>query len=97
MQIDAQHPALAGHFPGRPVVPGVVLLDHVAAALARHLGRPARIIALPNVKFLAPLMPHQDFEIGFVEKRPDSFGFELRSGGQLLAQGNVKVAMEGSA
>ena len=26
-RVEADHPALEGHFPGRPIVPGVVLLD----------------------------------------------------------------------
>ncbi len=32
-EIAADHPCLPGHFPGRPVVPGVVVLDHVLAAI----------------------------------------------------------------
>ena len=58
VRISAQHPSLPGHFPGRPVVPGVVLLDCVAAALERAgAGRLRRIGA---VKFSAPLLPEQD-------------------------------------
>jgi 3-hydroxyacyl-[acyl-carrier-protein] dehydratase len=60
-RIDGDHPALAGHFPSRPVVPGVILLDRVAAALERWRGQ--RIVALIQVKFLLPLLPEQDAEI----------------------------------
>lgn len=55
--IDAQHPSLPGHFPGNPVVPGVVLLDRVAAALEKAGFGPLRRINA--VKFLAPLLPGQ--------------------------------------
>jgi 3-hydroxymyristoyl/3-hydroxydecanoyl-(acyl carrier protein) dehydratase len=43
--IPAEHPALPGHFPGRPVVPGALLLDHVLgrrAAGGAGLPQPAR-------------------------------------------------------
>ena len=32
--IRADHPSLPGHFPGTPLVPGVVILDEIVAALA---------------------------------------------------------------
>ena len=57
LQIDAAHPSLPGHFPGQPVVPGVVLLDRVAAFLQRVAGVDLR--RLPAVKFLSPLLPGQ--------------------------------------
>jgi 3-hydroxymyristoyl/3-hydroxydecanoyl-(acyl carrier protein) dehydratase len=60
-RIANEHPALPGHFPDRAVVPGVILLDHVAAALATWRG--ARIASLPQVKFLAPLLPDQEAEL----------------------------------
>jgi len=58
VRIAADHPSLPGHFPGQPVVPGVVLLDRVAAALRRAgAGCFRRLVA---VKFTAPLLPEQD-------------------------------------
>ena len=34
LAIPADHPAYAGHFPGNPVLPGVVLLDAAVVAIA---------------------------------------------------------------
>ena len=31
--IPADHPALPGHFPGQPIVPGVVVLDRVVEVI----------------------------------------------------------------
>src|SRR5260370_3723154 len=60
--IPADHPSLAGHFPGAPVVPGVVILDEVAGALAEW--RPGcQLTSVRAVKFLLPLKPEQSFTI----------------------------------
>jgi len=46
--IGAEHPALAGHFPGAPILPGVLLLDEMlraveqAQACGAHAGASAR-------------------------------------------------------
>ncbi len=63
VRIASTHPALPGHFPGNPIVPGVVLLDHVAAALEKGGARLARIGV---VKFLAPLKPEEDATLAIV-------------------------------
>ena len=49
--IATDHPCLPGHFPGRPLVPGVVLLDRVLAAIEAAHG-PTGPLRLPQVKFL---------------------------------------------
>ena len=54
--VPASHPSLPGHFPGRPVVPGVVLLAHVQAAIEAAHG-PLAALRLPQVKFMRPLLP----------------------------------------
>lgn len=58
-RIGADHPALPGHFPGRPVVPGVVVLDEVIACAERWLGRDLVVTGLPQAKFTGVLEPER--------------------------------------
>ncbi|QQQ01718.1 hypothetical protein [Lysobacter enzymogenes] len=69
--VAADHPCLPGHFPDRPLVPGVVVLERVLDALqAQHGVLPA--LRLPQVKFLQPLLPGQTarVELERIEPKP---------------------------
>lgn len=88
-RVAADHPSLAGHFPGRPVVPGVVILDHVRCALLEHWPT-ARLTAVPNVKFLSPLLPEEPFTVTLQGGVP-RLRFSVASGERLLAQGQIQV------
>ena len=57
VRVPANHPSLPGHFPGNPIVPGVLLLDVIVANLERATGR--RIVSLDQVKFLSVLRPEE--------------------------------------
>lgn len=89
MRIAASHPALPGHFPGHPVVPGVVLLDAVVAALAQHAGSAQRVTGFPTVKFLAPLAPERDFDVVLSIRRPGQAAFEIVADSTRLASGTL--------
>lgn len=87
--IAADHPSLPGHFPGNPVVAGVLILDQLRLAVAAW--RPdAVIIALPQVKFIAPLLPQQEFRI-LLEAQEGRYRFRCVRGDELLAQGEFRL------
>lgn len=87
--IEAGHPALPGHFPGQPVVPGVVLLDRVAALLERHGA--GTLAAIGQVKFLAPLLPGQEATLE-VQREGSGVQFLLTGeGGIVLMRGRASV------
>lgn len=60
-KISAQHPSLPGHFPGRPIVPGVVLLEQVETILKKQF-IDWEIAELSQVKFLQPVLPEDLIE-----------------------------------
>jgi 3-hydroxyacyl-[acyl-carrier-protein] dehydratase len=84
--IPKDHPALPGHFPGIPIVPGVVVLDQVLRAAEARLGRPLRIAGLSHVKFLSPLPPEQPARCTF-EIEGARLAFRVELAGQLIAGG----------
>lgn len=88
MCINADHPALPGHFPGRPVVPGVVLLDCLREALCGPYPH-WRLTGLPSVKFASPLLPEQGFCILLQGELPKPRFRIERDTGELLAQGQL--------
>jgi 3-hydroxyacyl-[acyl-carrier-protein] dehydratase len=86
IRIAKDHPALAGHFPGAPVVPGVLVLERLLEAAERQLGRALHIAALAHVKFPSPLMPEQEAHASFAVEG-DRLDFEIEHDGRLIARG----------
>jgi 3-hydroxymyristoyl/3-hydroxydecanoyl-(acyl carrier protein) dehydratase len=85
--VPRDHPAFDGHFPGRPLLPGVVLLAQVFevlradAAAAQWLGEAPR---LSMVKFVAPVPPGADLEVCWTPPAPGEgtrLRFEVRRHG----------------
>ena len=89
--IPHNHPSLDGHFPGSPIVPGVVVLDAVFAA-ARVAFNVASMTGIEQVKFLAPLLPDETANIG-IELEDSRVRFSVNRGEDVIARGALRVAM----
>ncbi len=89
--IDAAHPALPGHFPGHPLVPGVILLEQVALAL--RAWRQQRMARVLEAKFIAPLLPAQPALVRLTDMVGGTrVRFEIQRDGMVLARGVVEGA-----
>ncbi|HEX5663981.1 MAG TPA: hypothetical protein VFX93_10845 [Xanthomonadaceae bacterium] len=88
VSVPADHPCLPGHFPGRPLVPGVVILDRVIAAIEAANGTLGGL-RLPQVKFVRPLLPEQAATIELEGERPRWRFRVLHADGALIASGEV--------
>lgn len=65
--IADDHPALPGHFPGNPLVPAVVLIDHATQA-ARTGCALGPLAAILRAKFLIPVRPGDEVRLGFAQR-----------------------------
>jgi 3-hydroxymyristoyl/3-hydroxydecanoyl-(acyl carrier protein) dehydratase len=93
--IRADHPSLPGHFPGTPVVPGVVILDEILAALLEWR-QGFHLTGVRTVKFLVPLKPEQPFTIYFSTEDDDAgeVNFSCRIEDQMIVEGRLEVRWE---
>ena len=88
--IPQDHPTLAGHFPGRAIVPGVVLLDEIGAAISEW--RSGGCLQRVDVKFLRPILPAEPFTIVLKEARNGVIRFSCRVGDSLAVEGSCEIS-----
>jgi 3-hydroxyacyl-[acyl-carrier-protein] dehydratase len=95
----ASEPMFRGHFPGDPIVPGVILteaLAQLAGIVAGQAGRPLRLAAIKSMKFPSPARPNE--EIALSAKFAGAIGglvqcaVEARVDGRLVADGVIVLA-----
>ncbi len=89
LRIAANHPALAGHFPGDPVVPGTMILDAVLKAVLPMLPG-HRLASVRQAKFLSPLRPGQDAKIED-DEQGDCIRHSCFRSADIIALGEISV------
>jgi 3-hydroxyacyl-[acyl-carrier-protein] dehydratase len=102
LQIAADHPAFAGHFPGAPIVPGVVLLDAAVLAAIRLLRPGTRAgeqadspaaCSVTSAKFLKPVGPGETLLVCVDSTGAGRASFEISCRSAKVATGTLAVHM----
>jgi 3-hydroxyacyl-[acyl-carrier-protein] dehydratase len=84
-RFDATHPTAAGHFPGNPIIPGALLLDHALRAIG--IAAPAEVQV---AKFLRPVRPGDAVSIRW-RRDGQLVKFECLTGDEPALTGAVRL------
>ena len=87
--VPLDHPAFAGHFPGTPILPGVVLLDIALQAIAASNGITLDQCEISSVKFLSPASPGDELLIQHTVSASGSIRFDILAGERKIASGSI--------
>lgn len=101
--IAADHPAFAGHFPGFPILPGVLLLDaavHLLTQATRDANSPQfspqsspqAICQISSAKFLSPVTPGEMLTITCTTTASAHTRFDISGGNRKVATGMLSWA-----
>ncbi len=90
LTIPADHPAFAGHFPGNPIVPGVVLLDEALHALATHENVPIAGCTIAAGKFLSTVRPGEALTLDY-EREAGKFKVSISTPDRIVATAVICV------
>ena len=89
--VPTDHPAFAGHFPGNPIVPGVVLLDQAILFAEKMLGKSGLNWQVGNAKFFSPVRPEEALTFVLEAKASGSISFTVRAAERDVASGSLKL------
>lgn len=87
--VPPDHPVFAGHFPGSPIVPGVMLLDSVLQAIAAASGITLETCEISSVKFLGPAGPGEELLLRHALSAGGAVHFEVVAGARKIASGSI--------
>lgn len=105
--IERDHPAFAGHFPGAPIVPGVLLLDWVLCeietreqSISEHGALvPGEMNVLPGemsvAKFLTPVRPGDVLAVSY-ERSATKIACRIECRQQLVATATFALRADAS-
>lgn len=88
-QVPVNHAAFAGHFPGTPILPGVVLLDITLKIIAATYQLAIDQCEVGSVKFLSPVKPGDTLDFYHERLTSGTIRFEIRLAETLVSSGTI--------
>jgi len=109
--VSVNEPYFPGHFPHRPIMPGVLILEAMAQAAGVLVFRSRGMmpddktvyyyVGIDNARFKRPVVPGDQLEIEVRIERElrgiSKFGCVARVAGDVVAQATILCAMQGIA
>jgi 3-hydroxymyristoyl/3-hydroxydecanoyl-(acyl carrier protein) dehydratase len=89
--ISSNHPSLEGHFPGHPVVPGVVILDEIFSAILQYDDK-AILDNVVHLKFLTPLEAEKTCQLVININDYAKVMIECRLEGRAIVKGKLALS-----
>ncbi|MEO7386180.1 MAG: hypothetical protein ABIX37_04525 [Gammaproteobacteria bacterium] len=91
LSIPPDHAAFAGHFPGNPIVPGVVLLDESIRSIAAACGVTLTECGIVTAKFASPARPGEELKLDFVHVEGVRVNFTISAPDRVVARGAFSI------
>lgn len=88
LPLPSPHPSLEGHFPGEPILPGVVLLDEALHAIEAASGTRGRW-RIGSVKFLGAVSVRPTLLLEYERTASGAFRFTITDAGRPVATGTA--------
>ncbi len=98
--VTYNEPFFPGHFPGRPIMPGVLIVEAMAqtagvlvfSSLPEQFKAPVYFLGIDNVRFRKPVIPGDQLrlELEITKHRQSIWGFK----GKALVDGNLVAEAE---
>jgi 3-hydroxymyristoyl/3-hydroxydecanoyl-(acyl carrier protein) dehydratase len=97
LEIPADHAAFAGHFPGNPIVPGVVLLDETLHAISSARGVAPSQVTIDSAKFLSAVHPGELLQLAFEPEKDERLRFTIRAPDRIVVSGILSLPATAAA
>lgn len=85
---------MPGHFPDYPLVPAVVIMDRVVVAFEEQFNTILNTFSFPQIKFLIPIFPNNEFNIQFKEIKSGRVDFTVGNDTLIYTKGRLSYQVK---